>query len=475
MVWADDHAAPAENDAQLLVRRIDEYLDAAADKLQLSASVLVKHQGQVLVRRGLGLAERQWEVPNTPDTKFRIGSITKSFTAMLVLQQVDAGKLSLNDSITQYVSHAPEAWKPITVHHLLCHTSGIFNYTDSLEWMAKQALLSQREKLLPIFRDKPLRFPPGEKFEYSNSGYVLLGEILSQVTGENYEALLRKQITKPLKMDDTGYDHPLTVLPRRAAGYSRALGKVQNARYLDMASADAAGAIYSTVEDLAKYDAALAEGKLLSTDSYAKLFTPVLQNYAYGWVVEEQSGYRLIWHTGGINGFSSSLIRRPDTGSCVVVLSNFDDGMADRCARELMALIQGEPYQLPSEHTTVELDPASYDELVGEYTLAPGAVLTVTREGDKLKVQLTGQPKIEVFPEAPDKFYYKVVDAQLSFVRDDAGKVTHLMLHQNGRNLPGQRTPPEEPTRQSTGPQSPGETPAPSPPGEPATTEPGAR
>jgi CubicO group peptidase (beta-lactamase class C family) len=413
--------------------------------------VLVKHEGKILAARGLGMANIEHDVPNSPQTKFRIGSISKSFTALLVLQQVDAGKLKLDDPISQYLEDPPEAWKPITIHHLLCHTSGIFNYTNTPEWLAKQATLSKPEKLVPIFRDKPLQFAPGEKHEYSNSGYILLGQILKKVTGKNYEQLVREHIAEPLDMRDTGYDHPDEVLAHRAAGYRHARGKSLNARFIDMASADAAGAIYSTVEDLSKYDDALTAGKLLSAESYAKLFTPVKDNYAYGWVIEERNGKQLIWHNGGINGFASSLVRRPDTRSCVVVLSNYEDGPADRVSRDLMALLQGNEYTLPRVHVAVTVDPARYDALAGKYQLAPQAIMTITREGNRLMAQLSGQPKLEAFPESETEFFYKVVDAQLSFVKDEAGQAKRLVLHQNGMHLKAERLP-DEPAAKAAAP-----------------------
>jgi len=421
--------------------KIDEYLQAAAEVLPFNGSVLVKHEGKILAARGIGKANLEHEVANTPQTKFRIGSISKSFTALLVLQQVDEGRLRLENSIDNYLTDSPEAWKPITVHHLLCHTGGIYNYTDSLEWLTRQATLSKPEKLLPIFRDKPLRFAPGDKFEYSNSGYVLLGMILQKVTGKSYETLVHERITEPLGMLDTGYDRPDAILAHRAAGYRATYGTTKNARYLDMASADAAGALYSTVEDLSKYDDALSNGKLLSTEGYAKLFSPVKDDYAYGWVIEVHSGKRQIWHNGGINGFASSIVRRPDSQSCVVVLSNFEDGPADHMSRDLMALIQNEEFRVPRRHVAVAVDPVGYDALSGSYQLEPTVILTVTRDGDRLLAQLPGEPKFEIFPESECSFFCKASYAELSFFKNDAGQVTHLVLHKNGLHVRGERLP----------------------------------
>jgi CubicO group peptidase (beta-lactamase class C family) len=430
--------APAKGDE--LADRLNTYVKASADHLRFNGAVLVKHEGQVLLSRGMGLANFEHEVPVTPATKFRIGSITKQFAAMLILQQVQAGRIKLEDPINQYLADPPEAWQPVTVHHLLCHTGGIFNFTDSPEYLVKQTHLGRPEKeVLAMFRDKPLRFAPGEKHEYSNSGYILLGLILEKITGKKFEVVLKENILDPAGMKDSGYDRPLPVLEHRAQGYSRHNGVVHNAIYIDMHATQAAGAIYSTVEDMARWDDALREHKLLSAELTEKMFAPVLDNYGYGFVIDNVASRRQVWHNGGINGFHSMYVHCPQTRSCTVVLSNFEDGPCDQMGRELMSILMSEPYALPRTHQVAQVDPACYDALVGKYQLAPGVELTITRDDKRLQGQLTGQPKIELFPESETEFFLKVVYAQLSFVKDDAGKVTHVILHQGGTDQRGAR------------------------------------
>lgn len=431
---------PASAQGDEIADRLTAYVQACAQHLRFNGAVLAKHEGQVLLARGVGLANFEHEVPVTPTTKFRIGSITKQFAAMLILQQVQAGKIKLEDPINQYLSDPPEAWQPVTVHHLLCHTGGIFNFTDSPEYLVKQTHLGRPEKeVLAMFRDKPLRFAPGEKHEYSNSGYVLLGLILEKITGKKFEVVLKERILDPTGMKDSGYDRPLPVLEHRAQGYSRQNDVVRNSIYIDMHATQAAGAIYSTVEDMARWDDALREHKLLSAELTEKMFTPVLDSYGYGFVIDNVPRRRQVWHNGGINGFHSMYVHCPQTRSCTVVLSNFEDGPCDQMGRELMSILMGEPYNLPRTHQVAQVDPACYDALVGKYQLAPGVELTITRDDKRLRGQLTDQPKIELFPESETEFFLKVIYAQLSFVKDDAGKVTHVILHQGGAHQRGER------------------------------------
>ncbi len=198
----------------------------------------------------------------------------------------------------------------------------------------------------------------------------------------------------------------------------------------------AAGALYSTVEDLLKWDQALYADRLLPAAAKAAMFTPFKDDYAYGWVVPQPSpatfGRRQTSHAGGINGFSSMLIRLPDDKMTIVVLANNESSNASRIARDLLAIALGEPYQIPAQRVAIAIDPAILDTYAGRYQLRPDFILTVTREGDRLMTQATGQQKVEMFPESETKFFAKVFDGQVTFVKE-GNKVTHLILHQNGR------------------------------------------
>ncbi len=240
--------------AEDLTTKFQQYMDAAVKVDGFSGSVLVSRGGETLFARGYGMANIELQVPNTPRTKFRLGSITKQFTAMAIMIIAEQGKLKLDDPIGKYVDDAPKTWKKVTLHHLLTHTSGIFDFTSDPDLEKLMSRPETLRSLIARFKDKPVNFPPGEKFAYCNSGYVLLGAVIEKVSGMSYEAFLRKSIFEPLGMKDTGYDHTETILPNRAAGYERVGDGLKNADYIHMSQPFSAGALYSTVEDLARWD-----------------------------------------------------------------------------------------------------------------------------------------------------------------------------------------------------------------------------
>jgi CubicO group peptidase (beta-lactamase class C family) len=405
--------------------------------------VLVARDGKVVFEKGYGAANAEWNIPNTPQTKFRLGSVTKQFTAAAILLLQEQGKLSVQDPVCKFVAACPDAWNPITLHHLLTHTSGIPNLTDFPDYAATMALPSPPSKTLERFIGKPLEFAPGSTYKYSNSGYILLGVVVEKASGTGYADVIAERILKPLQMTDSGYDNPATVMPRRASGYALDGDAVKNAAFIDMTIPGGAGALYSTVEDLLKWDQALYSDRLLSAASREAMFTPFKQNYAYGWNVPPPSpatfGRRQVAHGGGINGFATFIARYPDDKVTVIVLSNLDAGRPGVIARDLAAILFGEKYDTPVVRQAVAVDPKVLDTYVGQYALAPNFVMTVTRSGQRLFTQATGQGVIEVFPESPTKFFVRVIDAQITFVIGADGAVTGLVLHQNGRDMPAAR------------------------------------
>ena len=437
--------APAPPSDAIVVQRVDEYMQAEMRANSFSGTILLARKGAPIVAKGYGPANAEWDIPNTPRTKFRLGSITKQFTSMAVMQLQQQGKLKVQDPVCQYLAPCPDTWKAITIHHLLTHTSGIPSYTNSPSYMATMMVPKTVDQMVAGFRDLPLEFEPGSQFKYDNSGYFLLGVLLEKVTGQPYARVLQDQIFTPLGMRDSGYDTTARILPMRASGYSRQGTDITNAPYLDMVQPFAAGALYSTVEDLLKWDQALYTDQLLLNDARSAMFTPFKSDYAYGWQAPAPSpqtlGRKQLAHGGGINGFSTMIVRLPDENVTSIVLSNVQQAQTGRIARDLLAILFGQPYQVPVVRTVAKVDPKAYDAYVGQYQLAPTFILTVTREGDRLMTQATGQGKLEVFPESDTKFFLTVVDAQITFVKDDSGKVTHLILHQGGRDQKATRMP----------------------------------
>ncbi len=414
------------------VARAEEYLAAQVRVNRFMGTVLVAHRGEILLRKGFGFADLEHNVPNTPITKFRIGSLTKAFTATAILLLEQQGQLRVQDSICNFLDPCPPAWQTITLHHLLTHTSGIPNFTSFPDYAAKMALPCPVTCTMDRFRDRPLEFAPGERWGYSNSGYILLGYVIEKVSGQPYERFLREQILEPLALDDTGYDHTEPIRPHRARGYSREGEQLRNARFLDMTIPHAAGALYSTVEDLYRWEQSFYTDQLLPAPVRERLFTPVQNDYAYGWAVRQQFERKLIGHGGGINGFSAFLARYPEERVTIIVLSNVEQANAGRIARDLAAILFGAPYELPRERTAIELPSEILTRYPGRYQGEGERSLFVSREGNRLFLQFEGQPKVELLAEAEDRFFLRVLDVQIIFQRDATGNVTGLELVQSG-------------------------------------------
>ncbi len=424
-----------------LAHDMDTFLQAHAKLKGFMGTVLVAKDGKVLFEKGYGYANLELNVPNTPANKFRLGSITKQFTAASVLQLAEAGQLSVSDLACKYVENCPETWKPITIRHLLTHTSGIPSYTGMPAFPTPKFMripLSPLE-IVMLSKDKPLDFKPGEGWKYDNTGYVLLGYIIEKVSGRNYADYLKENILDKLGMADSGYDDTRAILPGRVAGYDRVQDKYRNADYLDMSLPYAAGSLYSTVEDLYKWQRALAAGKVVSAKSYQAMTTPVSNNYGYGLMIDRQFNRAQIGHGGGINGFSTCISGFPDEEAVVIVLANVVSSNSCGIGSGLSAILFVEKYDMPRTYTQVPIDPKLLDRFTGKYA-EKALEMNITSDTGHLFAQLKGQPKFEVFPSSTHEFFLTVVDAALEFEPADA-IATQVILIQNGRRITLARVP----------------------------------
>jgi len=308
-------------------KAVDEFITPYVDARTFSGSVLIAEGENVLISKGYGMANLEHDVPNTPQTKFRLGSITKQFTAMAILMLQEQGQLNVQDPVCDYISDCPETWQPITIHQLLTHSSGIPNHTDFPDFEEIKALGSTVSSTINTFRDKPLGFAPGTAFGYSNSGYMLLGHIIEQSAGNpSYEAYVSENVFQPLNMMNSGYDQNSLVLSNRASGYVRIdPNTIGNADHLEMSVPHAAGALYSTVEDLYLWDRALYNESLVSQSSLNMMFMPDKGGYGYGWFISKMLDRKVTEHNGGINGFATNIARFVDDDVVIIVLSNIED------------------------------------------------------------------------------------------------------------------------------------------------------
>jgi CubicO group peptidase (beta-lactamase class C family) len=417
------------------VARMDQVVQSYVTNKTFMGSVLVARGDEVLLSKGYGSANLEWNIPNSPSTKFRLGSVTKQFTAASILLLEERGKLKTDDLVKKLMPDAPVAWDKITIYHLLTHTSGIPNFTSFPDYGPQEPFSATPEKLVARFRDKPLDFQPGEEWSYSNSGYVLLGYLLEKASGESYEKFVQGNIFGPLGMKDSGYDSNSAIIPRRAAGY--APGPV-NAGFVHMSIPFSAGGLYSTTEDLLRWEQGLFGGKLLSAASLAKMTTPFKNEYACGVSVRTVGGHKAIDHGGGIEGFNTFLAYYPEDKLTAVVLGNLTGDAPQQIATRLAAIARGEKVQLPSERKEITLAPKILEQYVGTYALATKINVMITVEGGQLISQVSGQGKVPLFATSETRFFPKVVDAEIEFGKDDKG--VYLVLHQGGRDMKAPRT-----------------------------------
>jgi CubicO group peptidase (beta-lactamase class C family) len=420
--------------AQDNVPRMEQVVQSYLSSKQFMGSVLVARDQTVVLDKGYGLANLEWNVPNSPTTKFRLGSITKQFTSASILLLEERGKLKIDDSVKKYMPDAPAAWDKVTIFNLLTHTSGIPSFTGFADYASTEAIPTTPEKLVARFRDKPLEFQPGEKWNYSNSGYVLLGYLIEKISGQPYDKFVQENIFNPLGMKDSGYDSNSAIILRRASGYTPGPAGPVNAGYIDMSIPLSAGALYSTTEDLLRWEQGLFGGKVLSSASLKKMITPFKNDYACGLAVSTSKGHELIEHGGGIEGFNTQLSYYPDDKLTVIVLGNLNGSAPGDIAAKIASVAHGEKVVLAHERKQIAVPAKILAEYVGSYELGPGFVMVVTLEGDQLITQITGQPKVPIFAESETLFFPKVVDAEIEFFKNDKAQVTHLVLHQGGHD-----------------------------------------
>jgi len=345
LLWQISSASAADTPDN--AAKIDKLMSQYADCCSFTGTVLVSDHDKVIFKKGYGLANREWNIPNTPEVKFRLGSITKQFTSMLIMQQVAKGTIELDGHLSDYLPYyRQDTGSKVTISQLLSHTSGIPSYTDAPNFFADVSRNPYGvEEFAKKFCSGDLQFEPGTKFHYDNSGYFLLGAILERVTGKTYETLLKESIFVPLGMKDSGYDHHADILANRATGYQQELGGVENAPYLDMSLPYAAGSLYSTVEDLYKWDQALYTHKLVPNELKQRLFTPNLEHYGYGWDIrtiptdEPGAGQTVISHGGGINGFNTLEQRLVGDHDLIVIFNNTPGANLGEMAKGIRAIL----------------------------------------------------------------------------------------------------------------------------------------
>lgn len=432
----------AESHAKSLDEKFDEYLTAAARVQQFQGAALVARNGEPLFAKGYGYAEIATKLPISDQTVFLIGSVTKQFTATAIMQLVEQGRIALDSPLTAYLRDYPaETGNRVTIRHLLNHTSGIPSYTGLPQMLTERFKPVTPESLLALFHKLPLEFEPGTKWNYSNSGYVLLGMIIEKVSGESYPSYLRQHIFDKLGMNESGYFDPHHPPARMSAGHMLdSLGNLQSVPYVDMSWPLAAGGLYSTVHDLAKWDKGMIDGALLNHTSLAQMMTPGLQKYGFGLMIDSLFDRLWVSHGGDIDGFTCEVARYPDDSLCVIVLSNNGSTRVQSIAVALAAIAFGQPYDVPVKKTPLAMDSLTLQQYVGVYEVEAGSYRVITRSADTLYSQRDAGMQYALGPESTEKFFFPHDNAQtLTFLRDNDGKVDRHVMRASGKDIIARR------------------------------------
>jgi len=427
-------------DEAVVKTRLDQVASTFTTGNAYMGTVLVVDGDRVLLDKGYGMADLEWGNANAPDVKFRLGSLTKQFTATLVLLLQQDGKLKLDDPVSKYLPDAPKAWEKITLANLLGHTSGIPSFTGMKEFAVWRMSPHTTEEELALLRYKPLDFEPGSEFVYSDSNYEVLGAVIEKVSGKQYGDLLRERIFDPLGMKDSGLDTDELILPKRAQGYMPGKEGLVLARSQSMTVPWAAGSIYSTTGDLLKWEHGLFGGNVLSSDSLKAMTTPGKGDYGLGVMVSEQDGLKVVRHGGSIEGFNTYLIYVPARKIAVIVLSNVSGMAPDKMSSLLLDVVLGKPVTL---HKAAPITKEELSKFVGVFDLTPAFSITFAVSGDVLTMQGTGQPAFPLMyvgiKDGHPWFFAALLNAEVEFISDASGTLTSMVLHQGGHNTPGKR------------------------------------
>ena len=401
-------------------RRAAEYMEAQARVNHFSGVVLVARDGKVVFTHSYGFANAEKRVPNTVDTRFRIASITKIFTAAAVLMLRDEGKLRLENSICEYIKGCPETWKAITLKHLLTHSSGIPD--DFAEFSQLRREHGTPAEFIEAIKKHAPTFTPGARSQYSNSGYILLGGVIARVTGDSYANFLRKRIFEPLNMKQTIAETSHTP-GVGTLGYSWTGTNYQKTEQLDISGLSSATMVVSTAPDLFRFAESFQEGKLLKKSTVTEMWSPQIDQSGYGWQLSTVDGRKAVSRGGEIEGFSSGLYYYPEDHVAIVSLSNIGGVAPSKLIDDLTAISFGEPYSVPHDRTFIHLSPNQMQPLVGTYRETSGGTICVTVQADQLMMAPGNGSAAACRPESADRCFLQPISDDVTFARDANGAV----------------------------------------------------
>jgi CubicO group peptidase (beta-lactamase class C family) len=414
--------------------RTDNVVQDHVQRKIFTGSILVARDGKILFDKSYGHANLERDILNSPTTKFRIASLAKQFTAASIFLLQERGKLNIDDPVKKYVPDAPAAWDKITIYNLLTHSWGIPNSYDGItSWSQTKT----PEELVAAFRNKPLDFEPGKTPKYSNAGYYLLGYLIEKVSGQSYKQFVSENIFKLLDMMDSGYVSNSEAIRHRASGYQMGPAGPENARYYNETLLFSSGGLYSTTEDLLKWERGLFAGKLLSATSLKRMTAPFEHDFACGLLVPEIDGHTSIEHAGDMDGFTADMVYYVDDKVAVIVLNNLS-GETRSIASKLGAVTHGEKVIVIGERKEVKVPSDSLTKYVGTYVdIIPGYDVAITLEGDHLIAQISDDSKRPLFAESDTIFFDRESEGEYQFVRTEGGEVAAALYTQSGHKMKG--------------------------------------
>lgn len=413
-----------------LITRFDKLLSEKFKTNEPGCAAIVSRKGQIIYKKAFGMANLELNVKAKPEMVFRIGSITKQFTSVAILQLLEQNKLSLQDEITKYIKDYPTHGYKITLEHLLTHTSGIKSYTGMTEWTetVRHKDFTPTE-LIDFFKNQPMDFAPGTKYKYNNSAYFLLGYIIEKVSGITYQKYLENNIFKPVGMNNTYYDSHSMIIKNRASGYQKSENTFENASYLSMTQPYSAGSIISTVNDLLNWNKAVHSYKLVKKETLEKAFTSYKltngqkTNYGYGWSLGDLQGSSTISHGGGINGFLSFGIYLPTEEVFVAIFSNCICNSPQDVAIKMAAYASDKSI----DYKEITINVLELKKYVGVYENDEKEQRILTVENDTLYSLRTGGNKYRLIPFGENKFFFENTLTTLEIIKDEKGKLTKVI------------------------------------------------
>lgn len=428
-------------------QKLDNYLSTLETTDNFHGSVLVAQNGSIILNKGYGKSDFEQNIKNTKDTTFPIGSMTKQFTAMAIMQLVEKGLINVDDVISKYIPDFPNG-NIITIQELLTHSSGIVNCTNLPEfWSMDIDSLKDINNIISLFKNKSLEFEPGSKFNYSNSGYILLGYIIEKVSGTNYIDYLKKNIFDPLNMKNTGLSYDGTKKMYTSTGYSGYLDVFPISDIITLNGAYGAGNLCSTTEDLYKWDRALYTDKLVKQSTLKDIFSNHIEMassgiyYGYGWMLSKGTYGEEIYHGGNTLGFTSNIARYPDENLTIIILTNVGYYNVNSLNNTLADISLEKNYEMPKRKSIIKIDDTQLDRYTGNYRIEGnlGNISITKQDGHLYCEQNNSGQKYELFAQSQNKFFLRVSDVEIKFNTNNKDEVTGIYLYESGEEISAEK------------------------------------